>query len=130
LNKLKLGDRLNVLETPIHGGPYWVYLPPLKTKADADKKAEELKASDIKDISVVRDGKLENAISMGLYGKEAIANDRAAKLKKLGINAQIEARGKTARTFALHQLSDDELKQIKQMQTEFGGPAIKKNTCE
>ncbi|BBP02216.1 SPOR domain-containing protein [Sulfuriferula nivalis] len=119
-----------MLETPIHSGPYWVYLPPLKSKAEADNKTEELKNSGIKDISVIRDGKWENAISMGLYGKEAIANDRVAKLKKLGINAQIEARGKTARTFALHHLSDDELKQIKQMQTDFGGPAIKKTTCE
>ena len=130
LNKLKLGERLNVVDTPIHSGPYWVYLPPFKSKADADNKVVELQNSGIKDIAVVRDGKWENAISMGLYGKAAIANDRIAKLKKQGINAQIEARGKTARTFALHHLTDDEVKQIKQMQTDFGGPAIKKTTCE
>lgn len=129
LNKFKLGVRLTMLDTPIHSGPYWVYLPPLKSKAEADTKAEELQKMGIKDIAVVRDGKWQNAISMGLYGKETIANDRLAKLKKLGISAQIEARGKTARSFALNQLSVDELTQIKQMQTEFGGPAIKKTAC-
>ncbi len=129
LNKFKLGGRLTMLDTPIHSGPYWVYLPPLKSKTDADNKATELQNAGIKDIAVVRDGKWQNAISMGLYGKEAIANDRLAKLKKLGISAQIEARGKTARSFAFNQLSVDELDQIKQMQTEFGGPAIKKTVC-
>ena len=130
LNKLQLGERLNMVDTPTLSGPYWVYLAPLKSKTEADNKVTELQNSGIKDIAVVRDGKWQNAISMGLYGKEAIANDRLAKLKKLGISAQIEARGKTARSFALTQLSSEELEQIKQIQTEFGGPAIKKSVCE
>lgn len=130
LNRLKLGDRLSAEDATTHGGPYWVYYPPLKTKADADDKAVELQSKGVKDITVVRDGKWQNAISMGLYSKEAIANVRVDNLKKLGITAQIEARGKAARLFTLRDLSTEEEARLKQLQANFGGPVLRKTACK
>ena len=130
LNRLKLGDRLSSEDAATHGGPYWVYYPPLRTKEDADNKVTELQAKGIKDVTVVRDGKWQNAISMGLYSKEAIANVRVENLKKLGIAAHIEARGKAARTFTLSNLSTDEHDKIRKIQAEFGGPVLKKIACK
>lgn len=130
LNRLKLGDRLSAEDAATHGGPYWVYYPPLKTKADADNKAIELQSKGVKDITVVRDGKWQNAISMGLYSKEAIANLRVDNLKKLGVTAQIEARGKAARLFTLRDLSPEEQTRIKQLQANFGGPVLRKTACK
>ncbi len=130
LNRLKLGERISAEDASIRGGPYWVYYPALKTKDDADNKAIELQAKGVKDISVVRDGKWENAISMGLYSKEAIANVRVENLKKLGVTAQIDARGKAARLFTLRGLSADEMDKVKKLQAEFGGPALKKTACK
>ena len=130
LNRLKLGDRLSSEDAATHGGPYWVYYPPLRTKEDADNKVTELQAKGIKDVTVVREGKWQNAISMGLYSKEAIANVRVENLKKLGIAAHIEARGKAARTFTLSNLSTDEHDKIRKIQAEFGGPVLKKIACK
>lgn len=129
LNRLKLGDRLSAEDAATHGGPYWVYYPPLKTKADADSKVAELQGKGVKDITVVREGKWQNAISMGLYSKEAIANLRVANLKKLGVTAQIEARGKAARLFILRDLSPEEQTRVKQLQANFGGPVLRKTVC-
>jgi len=130
LNRLKLGDRLSAEDAATHGGPYWVYYPPLKTKEDADNKVAELQGKGVKDITVVRDGKWQNAISMGLYSKEAIANTRVDNLKKLGVVAQIEARGKAARLFTLRDLSPEEQTKIKLLQAEFGGPVLRKTACK
>ncbi|NOT17000.1 MAG: SPOR domain-containing protein [Sulfuriferula sp.] len=130
LSHFKLGERLSTLTTDSQGGPYWVYLPPLKSKAEADDKLSALTNAGIKDIAIVRDGKWQNAISMGLYGKEAAANEHLAKLKQQGINAQIEARGKATRNFSFQHLNIEEVQAIKKMQATFGGPAIKKTACE
>jgi hypothetical protein len=130
LSHFKLGERLSTLTTDSQGGPYWVYLPPLKSKAEADDKLSALTNAGIKDITIVREGKWQNAISMGLYGKEAAANEHLTKLKQQGINAQIEARGKAARNFSFQHLNTDEVQAIKKMQANFGGPAIKKVACE
>lgn len=130
LNKLKLGDRLSAEDATTHGGPYWVYYPPLRTKEDADNKVTELQGKGVKDVSVVRDGKWQNAISMGLYSKESIAYTRVENLKKLGIVAHIEARGKAARLFTLRELSTDEHNKIRKIQAEFGGPVLKKTVCK
>lgn len=130
LNRLKLGNRLAAIDATTPGGPYWVYYPALKTKQDADNKLTELLTKGVKDISVIRDGKWQNAISMGLYSKEAIANARVESLKKQGVAAQVEARGKAARIFALNNLTPDEQDKLKKIQADFGGPALRKTTCK
>ncbi|MDR3391561.1 MAG: SPOR domain-containing protein [Sulfuriferula sp.] len=129
LNRFKLGNRLSAEDASIGGGPYWVYYPPLKTKDDADNMVIDLRNRGIKDVTVVRDGKWQNAISMGLYSKEAIANVRVENLKKQGIIAHVDARGKAARLFKLNGLNTDELSELKKMQADFGGPALRKTTC-
>lgn len=130
LNKLKLGDRLSVVDAAITGGPYWVYFPPFASKDEADNKAIEWQSKGIKDVTVVRDDKWLNAISLGLYSKEAIAQVRVENLKKIGINAHIEPRGKAAKLFILYNLNMDEIEQLKKMQATFGGPPLRKTTCK
>lgn len=130
LNRLKLGDRLGAVDTTVPGGPYWVYFPPLASKEEADSKASEWQGKGIKDVTVIRDGKWLNALSLGLYSKEAIAQVRVENLKKIGINAHIDARGKAAKQFTFYNLNIDEIDQLKKMQATFGGPPLKKTTCK
>ena len=50
-------------------GGYWVYLPPMRTKAEVDKRVASLKARGVKDFYVVQDaGQWRNA--MGTIGHE------------------------------------------------------------
>ncbi len=51
LDKFALGDKVAQRKT---GDSYWVYIPPLKTRADADKKVGEVKALGVTDFYVVR----------------------------------------------------------------------------
>ncbi len=131
LDPLKLGERLTrqALGTP--GGPYWVYYPPLASKTAADNKAAELANLGVKDLAVVRPaGPWQNAISLGLYAKQSIAEARVAELLKKGVQtARIEARGKTASMFALRDLDAAEQAKMAQLQQAFADTQLKRVDC-
>lgn len=65
---------------------FWVYLPPQKTRAEAQKKAAELKSLGIADYSIVdNDPAWTHAIALGVFGDEAAARDALARLQKAGV---------------------------------------------
>lgn len=73
---------------------FWVYIPPAKTRAEADKAADQLKTLDITDYTVVQDKTAwRNAISLGLFRTEDAANAYLAEVQKKGVsNAAVERR--------------------------------------
>lgn len=69
------------------GNGWWVFIPPLAGKADADKKSGELKQLDISDFFVVQDGPSRFAISLGVFSSEKGAQERLADLKAKGVRS-------------------------------------------
>lgn len=70
---------------------WWVYIPPQPNKAEADKKAAELKRIGVPEFFVVQDaGPNRFAISLGIFSSEEAAQDRLDLLRGKGV--------KTART--------------------------------
>lgn len=102
---------------PTEGGSWWVFIPPLANKGDADKKAAELKHMGVDDYFVVQDsGPNRFAISLGVFSSETGAGDRLAALKAKGVRSAklgpragkdalhvIEVRGLAARQVALQE---------------------------
>lgn len=90
---------------------WWVFIPPLANKAEADKKASELKKLGVEDFHVVQDsGPNRWAISLGVFSSENGAKARLTALKDKGVKSAkqgsragkestytIEARGPAAR---------------------------------
>jgi len=67
---------------------WWVYIPPLTSKAEADKKTAELKKLGIEDYLVVTDsGPNRWAISLGVFSSEAGAQKRLTLLKDKGVKS-------------------------------------------
>ena len=64
---------------------WWVYLPPLASKAAADKRASDLKTAGQKDAFVVDGGPQRFAISLGSFRTEDAANAWLAAVVKQGI---------------------------------------------
>ena len=61
---------------------YWVYIPPLPSKQEADKKAAELKKLRVPEFFVVQDaGPMRNAISLGIFSSKAAATERLEQLR-------------------------------------------------
>ena len=63
---------------------WWIYVPPLASKAEADKKAAELKQLGIADYFIIQDGPNRFAISLGVFSSEKGGQDRLGELKAKG----------------------------------------------
>jgi hypothetical protein len=82
--------------TTQEGGPsYWVYIPPLASKQDADNKAAELKRLRVPELFIVQEsGAYNRAISLGLFSTRDAANARLEVLRALGVkSAKVGERG-------------------------------------
>jgi len=59
----------------------WVYLAP---GSDAETTLDQLRASGIRDVSLIERGTLQNAISLGLFSSQAAVNRRLRELQDKG----------------------------------------------
>jgi hypothetical protein len=84
LDPLALGKLLTQRRTETTTS-FWVYLPPAPNRAEADRRAAELRAQGLGDVAVVDGGAQRNAISLGLFETEDAANTRLAAALKLGV---------------------------------------------
>lgn len=67
---------------------FWVHIPPLKTKRDAEIKAGELKDLGIKEYFIVQEsGANQLAISLGLFSSSDAATAALAKLREQGVRS-------------------------------------------
>lgn len=65
---------------------YWVYIPPLKSRAAAEKSARALKDLGVTEYSVVQDQSAwRNAISLGVFRTDEAAQMYLASLQKKGV---------------------------------------------
>jgi hypothetical protein len=129
LNQLHLGERMLSNDDVASKGPFWIYYPPLSNKQAADAKLAALKNQGLQDIAVVRNGPWQNALSMGLYGKESGAQQRLNQLKKMGVNGQIEAFKSVGRRFLFIKLSPAEQAATSAITHRFTLPAMQATTC-
>ena len=68
-------------------GGWWIYIPPQATKAEADKKAGELRQLGVTDYFVIQEGPNRFAISLGVFSGEKGGQDRLAELKTKGVRS-------------------------------------------
>ena len=67
---------------------YWVFIPPLASKKDAEAKASELKKMKIGDYFIVQeDGPNNNAISLGLFSTRDAADAYLKSLRDKGVKS-------------------------------------------
>lgn len=70
------------------GNGWWVFIPPLAGKAEAEKKAGELRQLGITDYFIMaEDGPSRFAISLGVFSSEKGGQDRLAELKAKGVKS-------------------------------------------
>lgn len=89
LEPLKLGDSdISVRSAPPKTSTWWVYIPPLKSKQDANKKVEELKGLGMQDSFVMQDNnKWRYAVSLGVFSTQEAANKYLAQIREKGVKS-------------------------------------------
>jgi hypothetical protein len=93
LAPLALGPRL-LPRTADENASWWVFMPPRGGRAEAQKKAAELKALGIGDFFIVQEeGPMRFAVSLGIFKTEAAATGHLETLRAKGVKtAQVGAR--------------------------------------
>lgn len=70
------------------GSSWWVHIPPLPGKDEAERKAGELRQLGVTDYFIVQEaGANHYAISLGLFSSEKGGQDRLAELKGKGVRS-------------------------------------------
>lgn len=84
----KFGDFKLVRQAhPGEGNGWWVYIPPLASKADAEKKAAELRGLGVADYFLIQEGPNRFAISLGIFSSEKGGQERMSELKNKGVRS-------------------------------------------
>lgn len=89
LKTLQLAESDVLVRKPAEkSASYWVFIPPLKSKQDANKKVEELKALGVQDSFVMQDNnKWRYAVSLGVFSTEEAAAKYLAQVKEKGVKS-------------------------------------------
>lgn len=123
----------SVMRTVTDAGGYWVYIPPLKAKADVDRKIGELKALGVTEFFVVHDATLwRNAISLGIFRSEEAAKNFLARLRVRGVrSAIVERREDFLKQIAFFVREPDQatVAKLTELQREFSGSELKAAPC-
>ncbi len=110
---------LSAERAPLPGSQkYWVYIPPLASKAETERKVGELKRLRVADFFVIQEaGPFRFAISLGIFSSKEGASEYLARLRAQGVrsarlgeretrpvSAQVQLRGAPAEIEALRRL--------------------------
>ncbi|MGH8686621.1 MAG: SPOR domain-containing protein [Burkholderiales bacterium] len=106
LEPLALGTRLSTRRGE-ETASWWVHMPPLGSRAAAQKKAAELRKLEVQDYFVVQDaGPQHWAISLGVFTTEVAAQARLASLRGQGVHSAVLGRRETRVPKAWFQVHD------------------------
>lgn len=122
-----------VERTVSDAGGYWVYIPPLKTKANADRKVGELVELGVTEFFVVQDpGEWRYAISLGIFRTDEAAQAYLAKLKERKVRSAIAARRDNFLkqvAFYVREPSAATVARLTVLQQEFPGSELRAGPC-
>ncbi len=128
LVKLQLGDKFTQRD---NDPDYWVYIPPLKTKADAEKKASELKMRGVADFLIMQDeGPWQFAVSLGIFKTEDAATNYLTQLRQKNVRSAVAGpRGAKTSTFVIRDLGGAGTQLATVSKTDFPTAQLKAVTC-
>ena len=130
-------EAFKVERTQMSSSSYWVYIPPLPNKQEADRKASELKKFKVPEFFVVQEpAAMRFAISLGIFSSREAAEERLETLRGKGVRSAkvgerdakpthgaLEIRGPEAQAEAVRQAIAEWLPKIKPATCKTGKPA-------
>jgi hypothetical protein len=132
LDALQLGDRVSSREVQVSAG-FWVYIPPLRTRAEVDRKIAQLQKLGVQEYYAVEAlGPMKNAISLGIFKTEDAANKFLDRLLQKGVrSARVGSREyRVMQTAFLVREPDVGLTgRLAELRMQFPGSELKADDC-
>jgi hypothetical protein len=132
LAKLDLPETL-VQRAVTDAGGYWVYLPPVKSKAQLDRRIGQLAALGITEFFVVQDATpWRNAISLGIFRNEAAAKSFLEALRAKGVQSAVAERRENFLkqiAYFVREPNETTVAKLAELQRDFPGTRMKAVAC-
>lgn len=132
LQQLKLWEKASMRKMEKATG-YWVFVPPRKSLAEAQKKVEELKRFGITEIFILLESTpWRYAVSLGVFSTEEAAVKYLAQLREKGVRSAESAprnRETDASIFMLKNLESGLVAAAAKLKPDFPGSEIKIVDC-
>ncbi|MFN7276353.1 MAG: SPOR domain-containing protein [Betaproteobacteria bacterium] len=132
LQSLALGPRLVEGSVTVPAG-WWVYIPPFRSRQQAERRVAELARQGVKDTYIVQErGDWENAVSLGVFRGEEGARRYLETLKARGLRSVVVgARQQQARLVALYirEPREAETQRLTDLRQAFPGTAVRAGRC-
>lgn len=110
---------------------WWVYIPSLKTRAEADRKAVELKTIGVAEFYIVQDtSPMRLAISLGAFRTEEGAASHLAQLREKGVRSAVAGpRGARTSLFVIRDPADAVVARLAELKVDFPDAVLKPVPC-
>ena len=119
--------------TVTDAGGYWVYLPPQKTRADAERKVGELRALGVTEFFLVQEpAQWRNAISLGIFRSDEAAQGFLESLREQGVRTAIAARRENFLkqvAFHVREPNAATVARVTGLQQDFPGSEVRAGPC-
>jgi hypothetical protein len=112
---------------------YWVYIPRLRSAAQAQSKVEELRVLGVEDMFVVQEPQWHNAISLGVFKDEQLATKLLEELRRRGVNSAVKGvrnQEKGQSSLFISNMSSDTAAEINELKPDFPGSELKQAICQ
>jgi cell division septation protein DedD len=130
--RLELPDAL-VQRTVTDAGGYWVYVPPVKTKAQLDRTIGQMSALGITEFFVVEDATpWRNAISLGIFKSEEAARTFLDALRAKGLQSAVTGRRENFLkqiAYFVREPTEATVAKLAELQRDFPGTGMKAVAC-
>jgi len=127
LLQLGLGSRQTARPVEVPGW-YMVYLPPFKTRPEAERAAADLSKRGVKELLVLGEGPLKLGISLGSFRDPELARAHAAAVEKLGVqNVRVSDKPSPviATRYQLRELDAAAAQQLASIRKEFPAQSVR-----
>ena len=127
LLQLGLGSRQTARPVEVPGW-YMVYLPPFKTRPEAERAAADLSKRGVKELLVLGEGPLKLGISLGSFRDPELARSHAATVEKLGVqNVRVSDKPSpvTATRYQLRELDAAAAQRLASIRKEFPAQSVR-----
>lgn len=130
--KLDLGGRVATRQLEDNAG-YWVYIPPLATQEDAEKKISQLEALGVSDYFLVQDNvKWKYAVSLGIFRNEEAAKRFHGALAEKGVRSAVVGKRDQLVKLSLLVVRDPDAavtERMVELKREFPGTELRATNC-
>src|SRR5436190_9818930 len=112
---------------------FWVYLPAVATRADAERRAEDAKAKGLTDVAVVETPSQRFAVSLGAFANEDNAKTRLAQVIAQGAtNARLGPRQQVIAntTVIVRDPQAPLIAKVKELAAQYEGGDARVGNCE